>query len=386
MSGGLPRGWCPDAHRPMQADDGLILRISPPQGRLTTIQALGLADLAKRFGNGVLTITSRAKVQLRGIGAASHALILARLTALGLLPGDAATEPARNIVVTPFWQPADGTLELATALAASLALAPALPAKFGFAVDTGPAPVLSADPADIRFERAIDGTVLLRADGAPLGLPVRAADAAVRALALATWFASSGGVSQGRGRMRAHLAAGHQPPPDLAGTTPCATPPPAPRPGPCSSGSLAAFRFGELPAETLEALAGLSGDIRLTPWRMLLLPELDHLPPLPGVITDAASPMPRVFACTGAPGCGQAMAETRALAAGLAPHLPPGQRLHISGCAKGCAHPEPADVTLTATADGYALIRRGSAAARPERVGLDPEHLLRHPRQIFGID
>ncbi len=385
MNGGLIKGWCPGAHRPMAAEDGLILRIRPPGGRLSSAQARGLADLARAHGQGTLSLTTRANVQMRGIAPADHAAILARLAALGLLDADAAAEQARNIVVTPFWRAGDGTLELATALADGLANLCGLPAKFGFMVDTGPAPVLGGTSADIRFERATDGTLLLRPDGATQGQPVQTAEAVARALALAGWFIASGGVKDGRGRMRTHLATGHTPPPGLAGTTPSAAALPEPLPGPCAAGVLAAFAFGELQAETLDALARLSGEIRLTPWRMLLLPGLATLPPLPGLIADPASPLPRVFACTGAPGCGQALGETRAWAAGLASHLPPGMCVHVSGCAKGCAHPGPADVTLTATTAGFSLIRNGAVSAAPEMEGLDPESLLRHPERIFGI-
>jgi len=384
VNGGLIKGWCPGAHRPMAAEDGLILRIRPPGGRLSSAQALGLADLARAHGQGVLALTTRANVQMRGIAPAEHAELLKELAALNLLDADETTERSRNIAVTPFWRTGDGTLELAAALADGLANLRGLPAKFGFAVDTGPAPVLGGTSADIRFERATDGTLLLRSDGAPQGQPVQTAEAVARALALADWFIASGGVKDGRGRMRTHLATGHTPPPGLAGTTPSAAALPEPLPGPCATGVLAAFAFGELQAETLDALAGLSGEIRLTPWRMLLLPGLATLPPLPGMILDPASPLPRVYACTGAPGCGQALSETRALAAGLASHLPPGMRLHVSGCAKGCAHPAAADVTLTATTAGFSLIRNGAVSAAQERTGLDPESLLRHPGQIFG--
>ncbi len=384
MSAAAVRGWCPGAHTPMAAQDGLILRIRPPAGRLSAAQAQGLAEVARLYGRGVLALTTRANVQIRGIGEADHAVILARLAVLGLLDADEATERARNIAVTPFWQAGDDTQNLAEALAELLASAPALPAKFGFAVDTGLAPVLGATPADIRLERAADGTLLLRADGAALGLPVCPETAAPAALALAEWFVASGGVRQGRGRMRAHLAGGHTPPPRLAGTTPSAAAVPEPRPGPCAAGVLAAFAFGELAAATLDALAGLSDEIRLTPWRMLLLPGLGALPPLPGLIIDPASPLPRAFACTGAPGCGQALGETRALAAGLALHLPPGVGLHVSGCAKGCAHPGVADITLVATAEGFSLIRNASAGGPPVEQGLDPQRLLSHPEQIFG--
>lgn len=367
------RGWCPSALRPMPAADGLILRIRPPACCFNAMQAGILANLAREFCQGLLTLTSRANLQLRGISADDHIEILKRLTACGLLALD--SEPERNILVTPYWRSGDDTCELAAALA--VAKLPALPAKFGFAVDTGSAPVLSDVSADIRLERTVDGELSLRADGAPLGLPIRMGDAIERTIALAQWFSASGGI----GRMRVHLAAGHALPPDLAGTTPSAAAILPQRAGPSPAGLLAAFAFGEVPVDTLDGLARLNQEIRVTPWRMLFLPGVQRLPPLPGIIIDPASPMSRIFACTGAPGCDQALAETRKLAADLAPHLPPGRRLHVSGCSKGCAHPEKTDFTLTARQGGYALIRNGNAAAAPACTGLDATRL--RPEQIF---
>ncbi|MGO7427382.1 precorrin-3B synthase, partial [Rhizobium ruizarguesonis] len=39
--------------------------------------------------------------------------------------------------------------------------------------------------------------------------------------------------------------------------------------------------------------------------------------------------------------------------------------LHLSGCAKGCAHARPA-LTLTGSAEGYGLILNGLAADQPD--------------------
>jgi precorrin-3B synthase len=369
------RGWCPGAHRPMQAADGLLVRIRPPLGRLTAAQAHGLATLTRQHGQERLTLTSRANLQWRGVAPETVPALLDGLAALGLLDETAAQERARNIVITPFRQEDDDTL--AQSLTDALPDFPALPDKFGFAIDTGPHPVLSAAPADIRLERTPDGDLLVRADGAAQGQIVMATDAISCIRTLASWFLETGGAPDGRGRMRQHLAAGHHPP---AATAAPATPAPPPAPGRHDSGLLAAFAFGELPAACLAQLADLVPEIRLTPWRMVLLPGLATLPDLPGLILDPASPFPRLFACTGVPGCASALAETRPLAQALAPHLPDGATLHVSGCAKHCAHPTPASVTLTATATGFTLTQHGA----PTRTGLDPDALLRHPSQIFG--
>ena len=88
------------------------------------------------------------------------------------------------------------------------------------------------------------------------------------------------------------------------------------------------------------------------------------MPDLPGLITSN-TPLLRVYACTGAPGCLQALQPTRDLARQLAPHLPMNAVLHVSGCAKGCAHPAPADLTLVATPDGFDLIAADTAQGVP---------------------
>ena len=132
---GTVKGWCPGAHRPMQAADGLILRIRPPLGRLSAAQAQGLAALARAEGQSHLALTSRANLQWRGVKSQRYEIIMAGLEALGLLDADAAQEQARNILLTPFWRDGDGTLEWAEELTAALPNFPALPGKFGFVLD-----------------------------------------------------------------------------------------------------------------------------------------------------------------------------------------------------------------------------------------------------------
>lgn len=365
MSRFLVQGWCPGALRPMLSGDGLVVRIRPDLGRLTPAQARGIADAARAFGNGQIDLSARGNVQLRGVSDATHPALIEALAALGLIDPDSEAEQRRNILVTPF---ADAeTLALAAQMQVALAQMPALPGKFGFAVDTGPAPVLSGIAADIRAERAADGQLILRCEGAALGAPVT--DLAVAAVALAQWFVAAGGVSEGRGRMAALIARGAVPPGALAGSlapAPAATPP---EPGLRAEGALLGFAFGRMQAETLAALAAL-GPLRVTPWRMLLVQGLRQLPDLPDVIRAAGDPIRRVEACSGAPACLQGLAPVRDLARRLAPQVPPGKRLHVSGCAKGCAHPGRANITLVATAAGFDLIRNGTAAAQPDLRGV----------------
>ncbi|AHD10411.1 precorrin-3B synthase [Phaeobacter gallaeciensis] len=375
-------GWCPGALRPMMSGDGLVVRVRAPLGRLTPEQARGLATLSQAHGSGLVDISARANLQLRGIREEAHAALIAGLRDLGLVDEDASAEARRNITLTPFWQVGDDGHRIAKALTQALRQAEdlELPGKFGFAIDCGTMPVLTDTAADIRIERDqsnADG-LILRADGAPTGLAVSAKTAAQEALNLARWFLDQGGASEGRGRMHQLIARRSAPPAHVA-LPPSAKHIAPPRPGVTPFGLLVALEFGQMPARTLAKLADY-GALRLTPWRMLLVEGIDSLPPLPGLILDATDPRLRVSACTGAPGCPQARAATRDLARDLAAAVPVGQHLHISGCAKGCAHPRPADLVLTATGtDRFDLICNGTAADHPLNTSLSAARLRAAP-------
>ncbi|HET9764105.1 MAG TPA: precorrin-3B synthase, partial [Casimicrobiaceae bacterium] len=218
MTGFMIKGWCPSALRPMPSGDGLVLRVRPRGGRLTPAQASGIAELAKAFGNGLIDVTGRANLQIRGVREIDSEALAAALDGLGLVDGEAALEAQRNILVTPFWVAGDDTHLLAAELERALAAMPlGLPDKFGFAVDCGDSRVLAHAPADVRIERGAQGGLIVRAEGAAEGRAVAREQAVPTALALANWFVATGGANNGRGRMAAHIASGIRLPHALAG-------------------------------------------------------------------------------------------------------------------------------------------------------------------------
>ncbi len=370
-------GWCPGALRPRMSGDGLVVRIRAPLGRLSSKQARAVAALSLQHGNGLIDLSARANLQLRGIKESSFLDLIRALQNLELVDQEATAEARRNVLVTPFWQPQDSSHTLATALHTALTAATdlVLPGKFGFAVDCGTAPQLQDTAADIRLERSgVD--LLLVADGAQTGLPVQPARAVEEALALARWFLDQGGAPEGRGRMHPLIARRGPPPGHVAAR---ATGAPQQALGPTATGRLVALEFGQITAHDFDTLAQL-GPLRLTPWRMLLVEGVQHIAALPGVILDATDPRLHVRACTGAPGCLQALSATRDLARDLAPFVPQGALLHVSGCAKGCAHPGSATMVLTATArDTFDLIHHGKAADQPIRETLSASALRAAP-------
>jgi precorrin-3B synthase len=385
MTGFMVKGWCPSALRPMASGDGLVVRVRPRGGRLTPAQASGIAELAKAFGNGLIDLTGRANLQIRGVREIDSDALAAALDRLGLVDREAELEAQRNILVTPFWAVGDDTHLLAMELERALAGTPlGLPDKFGFAVDCGESRVLAHAPADVRIERGAQGGLIVRAEGAAEGRAVAREQAVPTALALANWFVTTGGANNGRGRMAAHIASGIRLPHALAGVARPAPAMAAPSPYIHPAGALVALVFGQLQSETLGFLARLAPGLRMTPWRMVLVEDCREMPQHEGLITRADDPLLRVTACTGAPGCPEARVETRKLAAALAAGLSKGSHLHVSGCAKGCAHPGPANITLVGTSDGLDLVRDGGARDVPSLRGLDPATILAEAGTLVG--
>lgn len=365
------KGWCPGAYRPMMSGDGLIARIRPRLGRLTAEQVLGLCEISCAYGNGIIDLTSRANLQMRGMREDNHALVLTRLADLRLLDTDPVIEGKRNIVTNPLWRKGGLTERLHNDIVANLSALPDLPAKMGMALDTTPMPMLGSASADFRFEQGADGSLILRADGAVRGWAVDADDAPHALIAMARWFCDTGGTKTGR--MAHHLLTNSLP--DEWQTHPA-----RPQTNPLQAGRLDNAQvfgapFGSLKATALAALVNdtNAAGLRCTPWRLFLLEEAEPVGDHHGFVSDPNDPILRAHACPGAPACASATVETRKIARALAPIHPKG--LHVSGCAKGCAHPRPAQLTLVGEDGAYDLVKDGHPWDQPRQRGLSADDL-----------
>ena len=362
------RGWCPAAWRPMAAGDGLLVRVRPALGRVSATQALGLAAAAARFGNGELDLTRRANLQLRGVGEAGWRPLVEALVALDLVDPDPAADARGGLTVAPDWQAGDDTHRIATDLLARRDDWPALPAKFGFAIDAGPAGRLGDTPADLRIERSVGGGLMLRAEGRATGVPLARGEEAAAAVDLARWFRDTGGSATRR--MARH-------PVPLPGWAQGEARPAPGDPlvaGPHPLGALYGLPFGRITADALAMLVErhTASALRLTPWRLLLV-ERAAAVAVPGLSLDPADPLLAAHACVGAPACPQASVATRDPARRLAPHV---AGLHVSGCAKGCAWSGPAPVVLTGRDGRFDLGLAARAGDPPVAAGLDAATIL----------
>ncbi|MES9544006.1 precorrin-3B synthase, partial [Actinomadura sp. NPDC000600] len=116
--------------------------------------------------------------------------------------------------------------------------------------------------------------------------------------------------------------------------------------------------LGRLSGAEAEALSEVTDEVRVTPWRSVVLRDLDRdeagraaeALAAAGFATDPASPWVGVTACTGSPGCaksrGDVQGEARRFVAGLsrAPETP----VHWAGCERRCGMPRGPVVLRTA--------------------------------------
>jgi precorrin-3B synthase len=397
------KGWCPGAYAPMQSNDGLLMRAKIVGSRVSAAQLAEIAAIARDCGNGLVDLSQRAQLQLRGVTAETLQEALRRLDAIGLLARDADAERVTNIVASPLADLDPRVAFDANALARDLAQAliadealRALPAKFLFAIDDGGALSVADVEADIHIEATPEGSVVRVAGAVDRAAIVTRDEAIPAALRLARAFVSLRAGDFELRRMKRLIAARGA---DAVfaearlKTTPHnrAASPRRPWLGAQSAGGVFAgvaapsgrFRAEELAALTELAKAEGVGDLRLTPWRAFLIPatspdaagRIVHAAQRLGLIVSHDDPRLAVVACPGAPECPQAQGETRAPLARLAPLAQKlagadGVGLHISGCAKGCAHPGRTTVTLVARNSLYDLIENGCASDAPRLEGL----------------
>ena len=379
------KGWCPGAWQPMQTGDGLLVRVRPPMGELSLTQVLALCEAADTFGNGLIELTSRANIQLRGVTDASWPALMSFLVENGLVDANPGAERLPPIMLAPGWQIGDDTHTGARLLQARRNALAIMPGKVGIAIDAGDAPVLSDAAADFRIERSESGGLMVRAEGYQRGTPVDSIEAAVEHLIRLThWFVESGGSQAGR--MRRHQVA--LPPWAPASVRP-AQPAASRALGKQACGMVYGLPFGRAPATAWRKAVTPASvtHLRVTPWRRLVvkqaLTEGTALPAVEGLISDSSDSRLLIDACPGAPYCAQASVATQPLAERLSGLVE--TSLHVSGCAKGCARQQAAAVCLVGHAGKFNLIVNGRADSTPVQTGLSDAEVIAYLENLGAL-
>jgi precorrin-3B synthase len=388
----------------MVSGDGLLVRVRAAARTLKAGQVRALARLAQVHGNGVVEVTQRGNLQLRGVADADMPAVQAGLVAAGL------ADPARSREARPALEvdPLDGLdptcaplVEIAAACEALLATEPdvlGLSPKLAIVLDGG-----SGAMRDLRGDVRIDVgsspvvTVGVETPDGPVPLVSCEPGDAVAVLRVLIRALAALADEPRRPRMR-DLVASRGLAALRADVTHLAHAPVASSPGPARP--LIGFHvgtpgwlgigvpFGSAPAAVWEGLADVAercgdGALRTAPSRTVLLPGVTAAV-APGALADARAlglctraddPRLRMVACVGAPGCSSAHGATRSLATALAERIASGATLHVSGCAKGCASGAAADVTVVLVPDGVQVgfgldVRRTALTAPVPRAAL----------------
>jgi precorrin-3B synthase len=398
------RGACPGLSAPMPTGDGMLTRFMPI-GTITLATFKRVCAAARTYGNGIVEVTARGSIQIRGLNAASARQFADAIAVLEIAARDGVPILCNPLAGIDAEEILDVT-SLAFALRQILAQrqATALDAKVSVAIDSGAKLNLARLPADIRLTAAsVNGETFLRvavggddASAVDLGLvaPEHGAEAAWRLLGLVAERGRHARArdmiaAEGAGMFRAALSA--SPALRWAPALVDAVRARSDRGAPVIAlhrlrdGSLACgigLAFGHAEACTLErladaaAMAGACG-LRAAPDRTLLAIGLtkqgaaDFVAAAEqlGFVTRADDPHRHVLACAGAPLCASAYLATRTMArqiaAAAAPTLEGDLMIHISGCAKGCAHPAASALTVVGATGLCTLVANGTARDAP---------------------
>lgn len=349
----------------MATGDGLLARIRVREGRLSPDQMAGTARAAASFGSGLIEITSRGNLQVRGLTAASAPGLAVAVRDL------VAVETGLVVDVSPLAgddpQEIDDPRPLAqTIRAGASGLMERLAPKMAVVVDGGGQIGLGQLKADIRLEAMGGGEWSVTLGSAK---PQRLDRDSAVATVMATLAALA---ALGPDARASTLFAGPARPPHIVSFPGVG---PIIRRGGTSFGI--ALPFSSAPSTALLALAQESAGMgiqamRLAPGHGLLVDDAPAafaaMAERLGFIVHQGDPRLRISACAGSDGCASGLVPARRLAAQLASHLGSLADLHVSGCHKGCAHPGPSAVTLVGSGSGVGLVIGGRAGDTPAQI------------------
>lgn len=375
------------------AADGSLARVRLPGGRVSARGLRAIGRLAVR-GNGLVELTSRASVQVRGLDAGDAAWAADVLFAAGLLPAP-EHDRVRNVLAAPLDArrvlgadaavvDADAVLRgLDVALCADAELA-ALPGRFLFAVDDAGAGLATTADVTLGPDRTLwlaGVPTTLHADGAePWSLMLDAARAFL-SVAGEAWRIAD--LDDGAVRIAEALGGA------LRDGAPSSAVPPVPGAAVGATdqadGRVALTvlaPLGRVPAEALEPLALLAertgADARVGTGRTITLVDVRAadagevvagLHAL-GFVTEAGSGWAGLTACAGLGACASAHVDVRAAAAERAVVRGDGApREHWAACPRGCGAPSSAAIDVRAYADGtLGVVRPGAPAATADSL------------------
>jgi ferredoxin-nitrite reductase len=412
------------------AQDSFMLRLRIPGGKLTSQQMRGLADMAETWGSGRADLTTRANIQIREFQPRDIMRVLNKVQSLGMSSRGSGADNIRNITASPTTG-LDPT-ELLDVSPYAEALHHyilnsrdlyELPRKFNVAFDSGGAISVVADTNDIGFQavrvrsgRSVPAGIYFRVVlcgitghkqfAADSGVVVTPEQSVAVAAAMIRVFVEHGDRTDRKKARLKYLVDRWGVDKFIAETEKrLAFPLPRCAPEDCEprnpidrAGHIGvhpqreegmnyigvSVPVGRLPVEQMRALAAIadafgSGEMRLTVWQNLLIPNIhdsrvgdaiQHLR-VAGLDCTAGAVLRGTVACTGNRGCRYAATDTKSHAVELANRLDARfnivqpVNLHVTGCPHSCAQHYIGDIGLLGTKvrgeEGYQVVIGGGS-------------------------
>jgi ferredoxin-nitrite reductase len=410
------------------AQDSFMLRLRLPGGIVTAQQMRGLASMAEEWGSGRADITTRANLQIREFQPKNIVRVLEKVDALGMTSRGAGADNIRNITASPITgiDPTElcDVVPLAEALHYYILNSRdmyGLPRKFNVAFDSGGAIGVVADtndigfiatrvgeghdvPAGVYFRVLLCGITGHSQFAEDCGLLLRPEQTVAAAAAMIRVFNENGDRTDRKKARMKYLVDRWGVEKFLAETEKLLAFPLIrfsaehcePRHAIDRAGHIGvhaqrqpglnyigiAVPVGRLPVKQMRALADAadqfgSGELRLTVWQNLLIPNIpseridEALAAIRAVDLDcmAGTVMRGTVACTGNRGCRYSATDTKSHAVELANRLDTQFKieqpvnLHVTGCPHSCAQHYIGDIGLLGTKiggeEGYQVVIGG---------------------------
>jgi ferredoxin-nitrite reductase len=399
------------------AQDSFMCRLRFPAGIISSAQLRGVAALARELAGGYCDVTTRANLQIREIGPRNTIDLLTGLRDLGIINQGAGADNIRNVTANPTAGFAPRELIDTRPLARRMhhyilnhREMYGLPRKFNIAFDGGGSVSALEDTNDIGFvavrvgaaaSPAVEPGIYFRMQlGGITGhkdfardcgihlTPVECIDAAAavvrvflehgdrtdRRRARLKYLLDEWGLEKFVAETEARLPRKFcrlaldqcEPRADAIDRWGHVGFHPQRQPGRSYAGVV--LPVGRMTAAQMSGLASIaerfgSGDLRLTVWQNILIPDLhqDQLPTVEreiqalGLDISGSAVRAGLVACTGNAGCKYAAANTKAHALQIADwldaRLPLDQpvNIHLTGCHHSCAQHYIGDIGLLAT-------------------------------------
>ena len=410
------------------AQDSFMLRLRVPGGIVTAQQMRGLASMAEEWGSGRADITTRANLQIREFQPKNIVRVLEKVDALGMTSRGAGADNIRNITASPITgiDPTElcDVAPLAEALHYYILNSRdmyGLPRKFNVAFDNGGAIGVVADtndigfiatrvgeghdvPAGVYFRVLLCGITGHKQFAEDCGLLLRPDQTVAVAAAMIRVFNENGDRTDRKKARLKYLVDRWGVEKFLAETEKLLAFPLIrfaaencePRHAIDRAGHIGvhaqrqpglnyigiAVPVGRLPVKQMRALADAadqfgSGELRLTVWQNLLIPNIpseridEALAAIRAADLDcmAGTVMRGTVACTGNRGCRYSATDTKSHAVELANRLDTQFKieqpvnLHVTGCPHSCAQHYIGDIGLLGTKiggeEGYQVVIGG---------------------------